>query len=146
MSQYQQQPAWPPAPKPDHTRRNVILALVGIAVIVALGVIGKQSNQASQKPSTHTVVYKIAGTTKAASLITYTTGSAGTTEQFSDAAVPWTKTFEISRRALSYQVIVQNDSRQYGTTVTCAIVVDGAVVNTATGDGASTIAHCVYRP
>lgn len=145
-------PGQPPVKK-SHTVRNVVLAaaggLVALVLVVSLALSTREGNKTSASTSsrsTHTVVYKITGTTKAASLITYTTDARGTTEQFSDAAVPWTKTFQIEKSFLPYQVIVQNDSGQYGTTVVCTILVDGVAVNTATGDGSSTIAHCIWSP
>lgn len=153
MTQYPQQPPpgqyGPPPPKKKHTARNVVLVLLGLCVLGVGGcmalVVGAGNEVNKQANEEHVVVYRVAGTSSAASLITYTTSGAGTTEQFSNAALPWAKSFSIKGLAPVYQVMAQNRSDQTGT-VTCSIEVDGKVVDTATGDGASTIAHCTYAP
>ncbi|HEY9354205.1 MAG TPA: MmpS family transport accessory protein [Nocardioides sp.] len=141
--QWQQQP-----PKKKHTVRNVflvlgILAVLGIGGCVALvaGVgneIDKQSNEV------HTVVYKVTGTAKAASL-TYTTDGSTTTEQINSAPLPWSKSLQIKGGIIPvYQVMAQNMSGSG--TVICSIEVDGTVVKTATGSGEASIASCDYTP
>jgi hypothetical protein len=110
-----------------------------VALVVGAGTaIDKQSN------TVHTVVYKVAGTSKAASL-TYTTDGATTTEEVNAAKLPWTKTLQIKGFISVYQVMAQNEIGQTGT-VTCSIEVDGKVVKTATGTGEGSIASCDHTP
>lgn len=140
VSTMTQQP-WPPAPKPKHTARTAILAAAGgLVLFILVGVAISLGGQA--KPSTHTVVYRVTGTSEGAYLITYSTSGAASMEQFSHAAFPWSKSYTFKGYAV-YQVMAQNFPNDPGT-ITCSIEVDGKVVQTATGDGPATIAHCVF--
>ena len=138
-------PGWEAPPKKKHTARNVfiviaVLAVLGIGGCVAFagGVaneIDKQTNE------THTVVYKVTGTSKQASL-TYTTDGSTTTEQVAAAKVPWSKSLTIKGGLLAvYQISAQNLGAG---TVVCTIEVDGKSVKTATGTGQAAIAACDY--
>lgn len=139
----------PPAPKKKHTVRNVflvlgVLALLGIGGCVAIvGSIGNELDKQSKE--VHTVVYKVAGTSKAASL-TYTTDGSTTAEQEASARLPWSKSLQIKGGLIPvYQLMAQNGMGQTGT-VTCSIEVDGKVVKTATSKGEASIASCDYTP
>jgi hypothetical protein len=156
-----QQPPYPPQqgypgqpyqpmqpPKKKHTVRNVfivlaVLAVVGIGGCVAI--VGSVGNQIDKKSNeAHAVVYKVGGTSKAASL-TYTTDGSTTTEQIASAKLPWTKSLSIKGLIPVYQVMAQNAIGQSGT-VTCSIEVDGKVAKTATASGEGAIASCDYTP
>lgn len=150
--QYSQQPppGWqPPAPpKKRHTVRNVFLVL-GILAVLGIGgcmaVVASIGNEVDKQSNTpHTVVYKVTGSSKAASL-TYTTDGSTTTEQVASAKLPWSKTLQIKGLIPVYQVMAQNGIGQTGT-VTCSISVDGKVVKTATGTGEAAIASCDHTP
>lgn len=140
----QQPPGWqpPPPPKKKHTVRNVILVLLGLGILGLVGCVAIVANVGNeidkQSNAVHTVVYKVSGSSQAASL-TYTTDGSGSTEQVADAALPWTKTVQVKGLVLTYQVLAQNSAPG---TVTCSIEVDGKVVKTATANGQSSIAHC----
>lgn len=154
QSQVQQQPypgqQYPPVqpPKKKHTVRNVfivlgVLAAVGIGGCAAIvGSIGNEVNKKSNEA--HAVVYKVTGSSKAASL-TYTTDGSTTTEQISSAKLPWSKSLSIKGLIPVYQVMAQNAIGQSGT-VTCSIEVDGKVAKTATASGEGAIASCDYTP
>lgn len=133
----------PPQPKKKHTIRNVFLVLTAVALLGIGGCVafaGGVANEIDkQSNETHTVIYKVAGTSKAASL-TYTTDGSTTTEQVAQAALPWTKTLQIKGGIVPvYQVMAQNLGAG---TVVCSIEVDGKVVKTATGAGQAAIASC----
>lgn len=144
MTQYQAGPADQPPAKKKHTARNVILVLVGLFVVgiggcaAIVGSIGSEVDK--QANESHTVVYKVTGTSKAASL-TYTTDGSTSTEQLAGQKLPWSKTLQIKGLIPVYQVSAQNEAGQTGT-VTCTIEVDGKVVKTATSKGAGAIASC----
>lgn len=149
--QYQGPPQGPPAgwqppppPKKKHTVRNVFLGLALVGVLIVGGCVafvGKAATEIDkQSNEVHTVVYKVAGTSKAASL-TYTTDGSTTTEQVASAKLPWSKSLSIKGGLVSvYQVMAQNMSG--AGTVTCSITVDGKVVKSATGTGEASIASC----
>lgn len=150
MTQYQQgsqQPQQPPPKK--HTVRNVLL-VIGLLAVLGMGgcvaIVGGIGNEIDkQSNEVHTVVYKVGGTSKAASL-TYTTDGSTTTEQIASAKLPWTKSLQIKGGIIPvYQVMAQNGIGQTGT-VTCSIEVDGKVVKTATGTGEAAIASCDHTP
>lgn len=152
--QYQGQqppPGWqpPPPPKKKHTVRNVFL-VIGILAVLGIGgcvaIVGSIGNQIDKQTNeVHAVVYKVTGTSKAASL-TYTTDGSTTTEQIASAKLPWTKSLQIKNGIISvYQVMAQNGIGQTGT-VTCTIEVDGKVVKTATAKGEGSIASCDHTP
>jgi hypothetical protein len=140
------QPQQPP--KKKHTVRNVfivlgVLAFLGIGGCTAFVVmVGNEVNK--QANEVHTVVYKVTGTSKAASL-TYSTDGSTTTEQIATAKLPWSKSLQIKGLIPVYQVMAQNGIGQKGT-VTCSITVDGKVAKTATATGAGAIASCDYTP
>lgn len=147
QGQQQQQgppPGWVP-PKKRHTVRNVfiafaVLAVLGIGGCVAfVGSVGNKIDK--QTNETHTVVYKVTGTSKQASL-TYTTDGSTTTEQVASAPIPWSKSLTIKGGLLAiYQISAQNLGAG---TVICSIEVDGKSVKTATGTGQAAIAACDY--
>lgn len=151
MTQYPQQPPpgqYGPPPKKKHTARNVflvlgLLAVLGIGGCMAL-VVGAGNEVTKQAEKEHTVVYKITGTSKVASL-TYTTDGSTTTEQVSAAKLPWSKTLKIKGLVPVYQISAQNGIGQTGK-VTCTIVVDGKPVKTASGTGEASIASCTHTP
>lgn len=150
--QYSQQPppGWQPGPPPKkkHTVRNVfivfaVLGFLGIGGCVAI--VASVGNEVDKQANTeHAVVYKVTGSSKAASL-TYTTDGSTTTEQINSAKLPWTKSLKIKGLIPVYQVMAQNGIGQTGT-VTCTIEVDGKVVKTATGTGEAAIASCDHTP
>lgn len=150
MTHYPQQPPgqYGPPPKKKHTVRNVILVLLGLGVLGLAGcmalIVGAGNEVDKQANVEHTVVYKITGTSKVASL-TYTTDGSTTTEQVSAAKLPWQKSQKIKGLIPVYQVSAQNGIGQSGT-VTCSISVDGKVVKTATGTGEAAIASCDHTP
>jgi hypothetical protein len=151
MTHYPQQPPpgqYGPPPKKKHTVRNVILVLLGLGVLGLAGcmalIVGAGNEVDKQANVEHTVVYKITGTSKVASL-TYTTDGSTTTEQVSAAKLPWQKSLKIKGLIPVYQVSAQNGIGQSGT-VTCSISVDGKVVKTATGTGEAAIASCDHTP
>jgi hypothetical protein len=151
MTHYPQQPPpghYGPPPKKKHTVRNVILVLLGLGVLGLGGcmalIVGAGNEVDKQANVEHTVVYKITGTSKVASL-TYTTDGSTTTEQVSAAKLPWQKSLKIKGLIPVYQVSAQNGIGQSGT-VTCSISVDGKVVKTATGTGEASIASCDHTP
>jgi len=151
MTHYPQQSApgqYGPPPKKKHTVRNVILVLLGLGVLGLAGcmalIVGAGNEVDKQANVEHTVVYKITGTSKVASL-TYTTDGSTTTEQVSAAKLPWQKSLKIKGLIPVYQVSAQNGIGQSGT-VTCSISVDGKVVKTATGTGEAAIASCDHTP
>lgn len=146
MTQYPQQPQpqYGEPAKKKHTLRNVlivfgVLAVLGIggcaAIVAAIG---------GEVDESHTVVYKVAGTSKAASL-TYSTDGSTTMEQLQGEKLPWSKTLQIKGLIPVYQVSAQNEIGQTGT-VTCTIEVDGKPVKTATSKGAGAIASCDHTP
>jgi hypothetical protein len=148
--QPQQPPQYQPAPPPKkkHTLRNVFLVIMLLGVLAIGGCValaGGISNEIDKQANTeHTVVYKVTGTSKAASL-TYTTDGSTTTEQVASAKLPWTKTLKIKGLIPVYQISAQNGIGQKGTVV-CTIEVDGKAVKTATGTGEASIASCDYSP
>lgn len=144
--QVPQQPYQPP--KKKHTVRNVFIVL-GVLAVLGIGgcfaVVGVVGNEVNKQANTeHTVVYKVTGTSKAASL-TYTTDGSTTTEQVASAKLPWSKELKIKGLISVYQVMAQNGIGQTGTVV-CSIEVDGKQVKTATGKGEASIASCDYTP
>ncbi|MGZ0150671.1 MmpS family transport accessory protein [Kribbella sp. WER1] len=161
-------PGWqpPPPPKKKHTVRNVLLIIGGVVVllvVVALiappqntgtpGAGSSPSKTAAGKPTAaatttapakpkdgHVVVYKVAGTAKAASL-TYTIDGSTSMEQASDQRLPWSKQLTVKSGPMNaYQVSAQNSGTSG--TVVCSIVLDGVQVKTATATGAYAIASC----
>lgn len=159
--QYPQQPAQfqpqflPPAPyqpqqppKQSHTVRNVfivlgVLTFLGIGGCTAVAVlVGNEVNK--QANEVHTVVYKVTGTSKAASVV-YSTDGSTATAQVASTKLPWSKSLQIKGLFPVYQVTAQNGAGQKGT-VSCVIMVDGKVTKTATASGAGAIATCDYIP
>ena len=143
-------PGWqPPAPpKRRHTVRNVFIVL-GVLAVLGIGgcfaVVGSIGNEIDKQSNTvHSVSYKVDGTATTA-MITYTTDGGTTTEQVSDAPVPWaSKTLKVKGLVTIYQVSAQNTSSSG--TVTCEIWVDGAKVKSAEASGQGAIASCDYTP
>ncbi|MEC3977447.1 DUF4190 domain-containing protein [Amycolatopsis sp. H20-H5] len=81
----------------------------------------------------HTVVYKVTGTGKAAS-ITYTTDGMTTSSQASNVKLPWEKTIELPAGDAFQVVSILAQGSGKGT-IKVAIEVDGKVVKEATADG-----------
>jgi hypothetical protein len=141
----QQQPTQPPQPpKKRHTVRNVFLVLT-VLFLVGVGgcfaVIGGIGSELDKEASTvHTVVYKVTGVKGD---LTYTTDGSTTTEQITDAKLPWSKTLEIKGLMSVYQIHAQNSLGQKGK-IGCSISVDGKVVKSATASGLGAIASCDY--
>lgn len=125
-----------------------LLAVGGIGAIASGGSSSSTSSGSSSRPSvptTHTVVYKVEGTTSMAS-ITYS-NAYGDTSQQSDIDVPLTLkdgTPGIQMSGMTkgdFLYISAQNSKEYGS-VTCAIEVDGIRVKENTSRGAFTIATC----
>lgn len=99
--------------------------------------------------STHTVTYKVEGTTKQAS-ITYENAN-GDTSQQSDIDVPLTRKIDHTEGLVlsgmkkgAFLYISAQNSEEYGS-VTCIIEVDGVRVKENTSRGGYTIATCSGR-
>jgi hypothetical protein len=140
-------PGWqqpPPAPKKKHTVRNIFLGLVVLTVLGVGGCVafaGSAINEVSKDAAVeHTIVYKVAGTSKKGS-VTYNTDGGTTIEQANETALPWSKTLKVKGLFSVYTLSVQNGLSQKGN-VTCSIEVDGKVVKSATGTGEAAIASC----
>lgn len=145
MSYNQPPTAYQPPPKKRHTARNVLIVFAVLSVLGiggCLAVVGLVGSELEKESNTeHSVVYKVTGTSKVASTLTYTTDGGTTTEQVSNAKLPWSKSLKIKGMISIYQISAQNGLGETGT-ITCTIEVDGEVVKTATAEGEAAIASC----
>lgn len=127
-----------------------LLAIGGIGAIASSAGSSSSSTSSSSShragvPTTHTVTYKVEGSTSMAS-ITYS-NPYGDTSQQSDIDVPLTLKDGTPGIQMSgmhrgdFLYISAQNSKEYGS-VTCAIEVDGIRVKENTSRGAFTIATC----
>jgi len=91
------------------------------------------------KSTSHVVTYRMTGTAYSASL-TYTNADGGTEQK--DARLPWNVSYAMQAGQFAY--ISGQNAADHGS-ITCAILLDGAVVKTSTSDGAYKIASCSGR-
>lgn len=143
------QPAAPAAKK----RRKWPWILGGLVVLIIVSAVAsnggtKASNQpagapagneapAHQQPpqaANHTVVYKVAGTAKTASNITYVTDGMTTTNQESSPKLPWSKTITLPAGQALQMVSISAQGPGKGT-IDVTIEVDGKPLKEAHADG-----------
>jgi hypothetical protein len=107
--------------------RRLLSLIVLLSLLTACG---------ASPNTSHVVTYRMTGTAYSASL-TYQNASGGTEQK--DARLPW----EWSFAAVNGQfVYISGQNRGTAGAVTCAILLDGAIVKTSTSDGAYKIASC----
>lgn len=145
MTQSPQPQLQPPAPAPKKRRTlRTVLIILGVLAVLGLGsciagvaVVGKKTNE------THTVTYKVTGTSQTA-ILAYTTDGRTATAQESAAKVPFTKTLEIKGVLVPiFQISARSGIGQSGS-VTCSIEVDGKEVKKGTAAGSGQLANCSY--
>jgi hypothetical protein len=139
-------------PSPPQKKSHKGAWIGGIALLAVIGIVSgsnSSSTGGSTGASTHTVVYKVEGTTKMAS-ITYE-NAAGDTAQQSDIDVPLTRSFDHTQglvlngmKSGAFLYISAQNSEDSGS-VTCAIEIDGVRVKENTSRGGYTIATCSGR-
>ena len=127
--------------KPVYTRvwfwLLVVLALLIGGCVSIVGLAGVAINKAAT--TKHTVVYSVTGSgTADINWDTFSNGNRGSSQE-SGASLPWTKTVTGSGLFNIYSLTAQLQS---GTSVTCAITVDGTPVSTHTSTGQFSIADC----
>lgn len=141
-----------PGADPKKSKAGKVLLVVGVLVVIGIAV-GSTTNKTGiggvVSPATHTVTYKVEGTTDMAS-ITYETAS-GDTAQQSDIDVPLTRKIDQKEGLIlpgmhsgAFLYISAQNSRESGT-ITCIIEVDGIPVKSVTSRGGYTIATCSGR-
>jgi len=136
--------------KPFRVGKFMLLIVVFFIVgAIAVGASTSGTLASATRPATHTVTYKVEGTTKGAS-ITYE-NSSGDTSQQSDVDVPLTRKSDGGHGIELYNMhggdflyISAQNNQEYGS-VTCIIEVDGVVVKRNTSSGGFTIATCSGR-
>lgn len=140
--------------KPKKGRSNIRL-LIGLISLFLCGTCGflflngnlapdPQTTQSQPRKTTVDVTYRLTGSTRAASITME--NETGNTEQFKETTTrnsfdlgPYEKTFTVPVGTFVY-ISAQND-RDTGS-ITCEILYDGVVAETATSTGAYVIATC----
>jgi hypothetical protein len=151
--------AAPPVPQPHQKRRKWPWIVGGIVVLlfVIVGVsnggnrpgspvqqptgvpAGNEAPTAQQpqqpaKPAQHTVVYRVAGTARTASNVTYTTDGMTSSNQESSVKLPWSKTITLPTGQALQMVSILAQGGGSGT-IEVTIEVDGKVFKQASADG-----------
>jgi hypothetical protein len=90
--------------------------------------------QEPAKPTTRTVVYRVSGTAKKASSITYTTDGMTSSSQESDVPLPWERTLTLPADGAFQIVSVLAQGSGKGR-IDVTITVDGQVIKEAHADG-----------
>lgn len=129
---------------------NLILWLVIIGFIVVVvffnAAVGSNDRVATPRPTsrpvattdtTRYILYKVEGNGRTAS-VTYENGD-GNTEQ-ADVEIPWRKGFTFAPGDFVYLSVQSGD--QGSRSITCEIVMEGEVIETATSQGEYVIASC----
>jgi hypothetical protein len=165
MSQPQNGPQYPPAgqyqpapaPAPKKKTKKWPWIVGGIVALIVIGGVangGKDSAPAAggtttaaaqptavqpaapveKKPAMHTVVYEVTGA-GTANNITYTTDGMTSTEQVSNAALPWSKTIELKTGQAIQMVSVMAQAGAGTPEISVKITVDGKVIKEGKSSG-----------
>ncbi|WP_454791024.1 MmpS family transport accessory protein [Mycolicibacterium lutetiense] len=112
-----------PPPKKDKTWLWVLSAIVAVIVLAIGGVAGFKYYERNRKV---TFTYEVTGT-GATAMVDYSFNGGGVSET-TEVPLPWTKTFEGTRRS-AFQLTA---NAPYGETVTCKVSIDGKIIVTKT--------------
>jgi hypothetical protein len=130
------------APKKKSSGGKIALIVIGsiVAVCLVLGVIGAVATHKAVKTVTakthHTIVFKATAKTGTLTLVNWTSLKDGAADN--NPASPWTKTVSLTTGVGLAAV----DASGSGT-VTCELIVDGKVVDTAESEGTVSCSHTI---